>query len=187
MSMKECGKAIVEYFKSKSKNEKVKDVLSHSQPENTEMAHLHIKLLISHFQEHEDGLVLHADVAASAADVEKKLIPGRPRLILLDYTCISLKITAYSWPLPGLFLFQIFASKMGRFQALSYENSSQTHPAVLWTAGKLAKRREKQSVKGANLNELRDSCADSRELDRLQYFSDMLATYAPLIDHPNQC
>jgi len=61
MSMKECGKAIVEYFKSKSKNEKVKDVLS--QPENTEMAHLHIKLLMSHFQEHEDGLVLHADVS----------------------------------------------------------------------------------------------------------------------------
>ncbi|KAG1951876.1 hypothetical protein F2P79_010752 [Pimephales promelas] len=31
--------------------------------------------------------------------------------------------------------------------------SSQTHPPVLWTAGKLAKRREKQSVKGASLNE----------------------------------
>jgi len=27
------------------------------------MAHLHIKLLMSHFQEHEDGLVLHADVS----------------------------------------------------------------------------------------------------------------------------
>ncbi|CAM4608427.1 unnamed protein product [Leuciscus chuanchicus] len=82
MSMKECGKAITEYFKNKSKNEKVKDV--QSQPENTDMAHLHIKLLMSHFQEHEDGLVLHADVAASAANVEKKLnLPASPRLILL--------------------------------------------------------------------------------------------------------
>jgi len=43
VSMKECGKAIVEYFKSKSKNGKVKDVLS--QPENIEMAYLHMKLL----------------------------------------------------------------------------------------------------------------------------------------------
>ncbi|GAA6103577.1 uncharacterized protein LOC115595723 [Tachysurus ichikawai] len=48
------------------------------------MAHLHIKLLMSHFQEHEDELVLHADVAASAADAEKKLdLPASPRLILL--------------------------------------------------------------------------------------------------------
>ncbi|KAK9955366.1 hypothetical protein ABG768_015248 [Culter alburnus] len=60
----------------------MKDALS--QPESTEMAHLHIKLLMSHFQEHEDGLLLHADVAASAADVEKKLnLHASPRLILL--------------------------------------------------------------------------------------------------------
>lgn len=61
MSTIECGKAIIEYFKNKSKNEKVKDVLSQS--ENTEMALLHVKLLMSHFQEHEEGLVLHADVS----------------------------------------------------------------------------------------------------------------------------
>ncbi|KAF4098088.1 hypothetical protein G5714_022096 [Onychostoma macrolepis] len=82
MSTIECGKAIIEYFKNKSKNEKVKDVLSQSG--NTEMALLHVKLLMSHFQEHEDGLVLHADVAASDADIEKKLnLPASPRLILL--------------------------------------------------------------------------------------------------------
>lgn len=106
MSMTECEKAI-EYFKNKSKNEKVKDVLSQS--ENTEMAHLHVKLLMSHFQEPEDGMVLHANVfsfllstllndimysdlcivcplqvAASTADVEKILnLPASPRLILL--------------------------------------------------------------------------------------------------------
>ncbi|KAK9955370.1 hypothetical protein ABG768_015252 [Culter alburnus] len=68
--------------KSKIKSMPLKDALS--QPENTEMAHLHIKLLMSHFQEHEDGLLLHADVAASAADVEKKLnLHASPRLILL--------------------------------------------------------------------------------------------------------
>lgn len=62
---------------------------------------------------------------------------------------------------------------MGRFQALSYENSSQTHPAVLWTAGKLAKRREKQSVKGANLNEVSDSlmlCEGTRLAGALEAF-----------------
>ncbi|GAA6100325.1 uncharacterized protein LOC117824412, partial [Tachysurus ichikawai] len=68
--------------RTNQKIKKVKDVLS--QPENTEMAHMHIKLLMSHFQEHEDELVLHADVAASAADVGKKLdLPASPRLILL--------------------------------------------------------------------------------------------------------
>ncbi|KAK9955369.1 hypothetical protein ABG768_015251 [Culter alburnus] len=68
--------------KSKLKSMPLKDALS--QPESTEMAHLHIKLLMSHFQEHEDGLLLHADVAASAADVEKKLnLHASPCLILL--------------------------------------------------------------------------------------------------------
>ncbi|KAI7789403.1 hypothetical protein IRJ41_005368, partial [Triplophysa rosa] len=60
----------------------MKNVLS--QADNTEMAHLLINLLMSHFQEHEDGLVLHADVAASSSDVEKTLnLPASPRLILL--------------------------------------------------------------------------------------------------------
>ncbi|XP_073723452.1 uncharacterized protein [Misgurnus anguillicaudatus] len=82
MSMKECEKPMIEYFKSRSKNENMKTVLS--QADNTEMAHLLIRLLMSHFQEHEDGLVLHADVAASASDVEKTLsLPASPRLILL--------------------------------------------------------------------------------------------------------
>ncbi|KAA0721607.1 hypothetical protein E1301_Tti024037 [Triplophysa tibetana] len=82
MSIKECGKAILESFRNGSKNEKMKTVLS--QADNTEMAHLLINLLLSHFQEHEDGLVLHADVAASSSDVEKTLnLPGSPRLILL--------------------------------------------------------------------------------------------------------
>lgn len=61
MSVHECGKVIIDYFKNGSKNEKIKTVLS--QADNTEMAQLLIKLLMFHFQEHEDGLVLHADVS----------------------------------------------------------------------------------------------------------------------------
>ncbi|XP_016351569.1 uncharacterized protein LOC107695961 [Sinocyclocheilus anshuiensis] len=54
------------------------------------MAHLLVKILMSHFQEHEDGLVLHADVAASASDVEKTLnLPASPRLILLVATVFA--------------------------------------------------------------------------------------------------
>lgn len=38
----------------------------------------------AHLQEHEDGLVSHADVAASASEVEKTLnLPANPHLILL--------------------------------------------------------------------------------------------------------
>jgi len=62
---------------------------------------------------------------------------------------------------------------MGRFQALSHEKSPQTHPPVLWTAGKLAKRREKQSVKGASLNEVSDSlvlCEGTRLAGALEAF-----------------
>lgn len=59
-------------------NEKVKHVLS--QAENIEMAHLLVKILMSHLQEREDGLVLHADVAAS--DAEKTLnLHASPRLM----------------------------------------------------------------------------------------------------------
>ncbi|KAF4101550.1 hypothetical protein G5714_017982 [Onychostoma macrolepis] len=51
-----------------------------SEAENIEMAHLLVKILTSHFQEHEDGLVLHADVAAS--DAEKTLnLHASPRLM----------------------------------------------------------------------------------------------------------
>lgn len=45
--------------------------------------------------------------------------------------------------------------------------------AVLWTAGKLAKRREKQPVKGANLNEVSDSlmlCEGTRLAGALEAF-----------------
>lgn len=50
---------------------------------------------------------------------------------------------------------------------------SRLTPAVLWTAGKLAKRREKQPVKGANLNEVSDSlmlCEGTRLAGALEAF-----------------
>ncbi|KAL1005575.1 hypothetical protein UPYG_G00060850 [Umbra pygmaea] len=79
--MGECGKTIPEYFKSRPKDQNMKDVLS--QAENLEIADLVIKLLLAHFNESESGLILHADVSATAADVEKMPhLPASPRLIL---------------------------------------------------------------------------------------------------------
>ncbi|XP_077079931.1 uncharacterized protein LOC143732575 [Siphateles boraxobius] len=81
MSMEEFGKTIPEYFKSRPKDKNMKDVLS--QADHLEIADLVIKLLLAHFNESESGLILHADVSATAADVEKmENLPASPRLIL---------------------------------------------------------------------------------------------------------
>lgn len=61
MSMEECGKAILKYFKSRPKDKVMKDILS--QADRLEIAHLVIKLLLAHFDESESGLMAHADVS----------------------------------------------------------------------------------------------------------------------------
>lgn len=61
MSMEECGKAILKYFKSRPKYKVMKDILS--QADRLEIAHLVIKLLLAHFDESESGLMAHADVS----------------------------------------------------------------------------------------------------------------------------
>ncbi|KAJ8259535.1 hypothetical protein GJAV_G00170540 [Gymnothorax javanicus] len=84
LSMEECGKAILAFFKSKPTNEEVRAVLSMG--EDGEIASCVTQLLLAHFKE-KDGLILQADVSATAADVERTLaLPQSPRLIILGET-----------------------------------------------------------------------------------------------------
>ncbi|KAJ8014573.1 hypothetical protein DPEC_G00041650 [Dallia pectoralis] len=81
-SMGECGQAITEYFRNKSKDTNVKAVLSRG--EGVEVAHCIVQLLMAHFRENTEGLIFLADVSATAADIEMTLsLPASPRLILL--------------------------------------------------------------------------------------------------------
>lgn len=61
LSMEECGRAIIEYFRSKPTNKDVKTVLSQS--EDAEVALHVVQLLMAHFRETTDGLILLADVS----------------------------------------------------------------------------------------------------------------------------
>lgn len=65
ISMKECRKTTIEFFKNKSKDEKVNNVLSQAEDTGMALLYLHIKLIMPHFQKHENILVLHADVSIS--------------------------------------------------------------------------------------------------------------------------
>lgn len=60
LSMEECGKAIIAFFKSKPTNEEVRAVLSMS--EDAGIASFVTQLLLAHFKE-KDGLILQADVS----------------------------------------------------------------------------------------------------------------------------
>lgn len=60
LSMEECGKAILAFFKSKPTNEEVRAVLSRG--EDGEIASCVTQLLLAHFKE-KDGLILQANVS----------------------------------------------------------------------------------------------------------------------------
>ncbi|KAL7831298.1 hypothetical protein SRHO_G00308010 [Serrasalmus rhombeus] len=81
ISMEECGKNIVEFFKSKPTNDKVQAVLSEN---DVELSLRVIQLLMAHFEESIEGLVLFENSFATAADLESMLtLPATPRLLLL--------------------------------------------------------------------------------------------------------
>lgn len=61
LAMEECGRAIIELFKQKPTNEEVRAALL-SGP-NTELCFFVIQLLIAHFSEHSEGLILTANVS----------------------------------------------------------------------------------------------------------------------------
>lgn len=60
-AMEECGRAIIQYFRTKSTNKDVEAVLS--QGEDTEVALHVVQLLMAHFTETTNGLILLADVS----------------------------------------------------------------------------------------------------------------------------
>ncbi|KAK0142442.1 hypothetical protein N1851_019824 [Merluccius polli] len=93
LSMEECGRAIKEYFQSKPTNKDVQTVFSQS--EGTDVALLVVQLLMAHFTETTDALILLADVSATVDDVEKTLtLPPTPHLIIL---CGTERVTTRRW------------------------------------------------------------------------------------------
>nr|XP_055069190.1 uncharacterized protein LOC129450442 [Misgurnus anguillicaudatus] len=77
MIIKECGQGIVKYLMTKAKN---KPVISEGEDAELTL----IRLLMAYFDEKTEGLILRADMSATAADVEQTLtLPASPRLILL--------------------------------------------------------------------------------------------------------
>ncbi|XP_028432949.1 uncharacterized protein LOC114555050 [Perca flavescens] len=86
LAMEECGKVIVEMFKTKPTNARMKEVLCQLD-DDVELSYQVIHLLLSHFSEDVSGLIVLADGYATAADLESSLsLPATPRLILLGET-----------------------------------------------------------------------------------------------------
>ncbi|XP_041828487.1 uncharacterized protein LOC121631551 [Melanotaenia boesemani] len=81
LSVEECGNAVVEYLRTKVKNSNVQTILA--QNASGDLTFLVIQLLMAHFNESPDGLMLSTDEYATAADDETSLsLPASPCLIL---------------------------------------------------------------------------------------------------------
>lgn len=63
LSVEECGRSIVQFFKTRPTNSEVKAVLS--KEEAIDSAHLIVQLLMAHFAENQDGLILQENVSFS--------------------------------------------------------------------------------------------------------------------------
>ncbi|XP_051526803.1 uncharacterized protein LOC127425148 [Myxocyprinus asiaticus] len=82
IAIEECGRAIVEFFSNKPTNADARAVLSLGP--NLELSLCVIQVLMAHFSESLEGLILLANASAMTADVERTLaLPATPRLILL--------------------------------------------------------------------------------------------------------
>ncbi|XP_056604181.1 uncharacterized protein LOC130421324 [Triplophysa dalaica] len=87
MSMEECGRIIAEFFSNKPSNADVRAVLSRRS--DIELFFFVIQLLMAHFSETQEGLILFANASSTPADVERThALPATPRLILLGI-CIQ--------------------------------------------------------------------------------------------------
>ncbi|KAJ8349576.1 hypothetical protein SKAU_G00247060 [Synaphobranchus kaupii] len=83
-ALQESGPVLIDFFKNVPTNNQVKEVLSKT---GDGMVAMVLKLLMAHFRENEEGLLLHADRSATAVDVQSTLLlPGSPRLIILNDT-----------------------------------------------------------------------------------------------------
>ncbi|KAJ8013305.1 hypothetical protein DPEC_G00051890 [Dallia pectoralis] len=80
LAIAECGKTIVEYMRTKGK---INDVQAVLQRENYDLT-MHVTLLLmAHFNELPEGLILNTCETATAADIEASVtLPASPRLIL---------------------------------------------------------------------------------------------------------
>ncbi|XP_072232025.1 uncharacterized protein [Leuresthes tenuis] len=82
LSMEECGRTIASFFISRPTNAGVRAVLPRLSHQELPLSV--IQLLMAHFSEDLQGLVLSARASSTAADVERTLaLPATPRLILL--------------------------------------------------------------------------------------------------------
>ncbi|KAJ8351966.1 hypothetical protein SKAU_G00234420 [Synaphobranchus kaupii] len=83
-SMIEWSRPLIEYFKQKPTNKEVQSALP---TDEANVAAYIVQLLLAHFKESKEGLVLKADATATAADVQQSLtLPTSPRLIVLGET-----------------------------------------------------------------------------------------------------
>uniref|UniRef100_A0A087X525 Uncharacterized protein n=1 Tax=Poecilia formosa TaxID=48698 RepID=A0A087X525_POEFO len=81
LSFEKYGNTVVEYFCTKVKASYVQTILA--QKATGDLTFLVIQLLMAHFNESPDGLMLTTDEYATAADVDTSLsLPASPRLIL---------------------------------------------------------------------------------------------------------
>ncbi|XP_067217734.1 uncharacterized protein [Chanodichthys erythropterus] len=81
LSVQECGQIIIEFFKRKPTNDDVRSILSRGENDVGAMV---LQLLLAHFKEKLDDVILQADEFATASDVQQSLhLPESPRLIFL--------------------------------------------------------------------------------------------------------
>ncbi|KAL7385137.1 hypothetical protein ABVT39_016381 [Epinephelus coioides] len=89
LSIEECGQGIERYLRTKLKTKDVQSDVSNG--EDGELTLRIIQLLMAYFEERTEGLMLLADMSATAADVERTLtLPTSPRLILLAAERLSI-------------------------------------------------------------------------------------------------
>lgn len=82
LAMEECGRKIIEYFKVKSTNKDVKDVLKLSV--DVDLSLVVLQLLMAHFSETITDLIITAQESTTNREIEETFpLPVAPRLILL--------------------------------------------------------------------------------------------------------
>uniref|UniRef100_A0A3B1KH65 Uncharacterized protein n=1 Tax=Astyanax mexicanus TaxID=7994 RepID=A0A3B1KH65_ASTMX len=78
------GKMIVNFFRQKPTNE-VQQILSRFDSNRAPiLAPCVVLLLMAHFKEHSEALILQVDATATPADVEESVLPDSPRLIVQE-------------------------------------------------------------------------------------------------------
>ncbi|KAL7848176.1 hypothetical protein AOLI_G00228940 [Acnodon oligacanthus] len=82
LDLQECGRATVEYFRTQLNHRDVQTVVS--QGLEGDLTFHVVKLLLAHFGESPEGLMILADVSSTSSDIERKFtLPTSPRFILL--------------------------------------------------------------------------------------------------------